>query len=198
MIISCVRTCHVCGCGLLSVISFYRAGFFFLVCACISERLNPALVLLSLPKTSSVCPPLLNLIRSTTLDSMLEVDKVKPLQCVQTNNSYFKWPPQRVRRRPPVAILCPEPPVSPWQVQWLPWLRVMPEHVGLYLVRDLMAPHWGCLSHRQPHWRHCGRWKRESGGRESRGEGMGAGSEESVEGRLERLKLKRGREGWTK
>lgn len=29
------------------------------------------------------------------------------------------------------------------------WLWVMPEHMGLYLVRNLMALHWGCLSCRQ-------------------------------------------------
>lgn len=38
-------------------------------------------VLLLLLKTSSVCP-LLNLIHSTALDSMLEVAGVKPLRCV--------------------------------------------------------------------------------------------------------------------
>ena len=44
-------------------------------------QLDLVLLLLLLPKTLSVCP-LLNLIQSTTLDSMLEVDKVKLLQCV--------------------------------------------------------------------------------------------------------------------
>lgn len=29
------------------------------------------------------------------------------------------------------------------------WLWVTPEHMGLYLVRNLMALHWGCLSRRQ-------------------------------------------------
>lgn len=41
----------------------------------------------------------------------------------------------------------------------------MPEHVGLYLVRNLMAIHWGCLSHRQPHWWHRGRWEGAKGGK---------------------------------
>lgn len=36
------------------------------------------------------------------------------------NNSYFKRSPQRVLHCMPTAILCLEPPVPLWQVQWLP------------------------------------------------------------------------------
>jgi len=36
------------------------------------------------------------------------------------NNSYFKRSPLWVLPCPPAAILCPEPLVSLWQVQWLP------------------------------------------------------------------------------
>lgn len=56
--------CHFC-CTVVSV--------------CKHVQLNQELVLL-LPKSLSVCP-LFNLIQSTTLDSMLELDKVRVLQC---------------------------------------------------------------------------------------------------------------------
>ncbi|TNN57735.1 hypothetical protein EYF80_032013 [Liparis tanakae] len=80
-------------------------------------------------RTSSSHPPvltLLHLIQSATLASMLDVDEFKPLRHLVPRD----------------ASLTSSMAACLW---------VTPEHVGLYLVRDLMPLHWGCLSHRQPH-----------------------------------------------
>lgn len=78
------------------------------------------------------------------------------------NNSYFKCSPLQVMHCLPAAILCPEPPVSLWQVQWLPGC-------GSFLNT------WGCILS-GTWWLYTGaayltdsltggRWKRERKGR---------------------------------
>lgn len=66
----------------------------------------------------------------------------------------------------------------------------MPEHMELYLVRNLMALHRGCLSYRQPHWQVKEREQREGEieGKEIREEGMRAGDVKIEEGGYEQLR----------
>lgn len=100
----------------------YRLWFFFFVCVYISEHAGTT--------ECSACA-------FVTAQDFLRLPPAQPYPVYNSwqhargrqgqtspvclnNNSYFKRSPQRVLHCMPTAILCPEPPVSLWQVQWLP------------------------------------------------------------------------------
>lgn len=71
------KPCRISGCGLYLSYHLLSNICDFLSCFCVYKYMcfyHPSLSVYSLP----------NLIQLTALDSMLEVDKVKPVHCVQT------------------------------------------------------------------------------------------------------------------
>ncbi len=100
----------------------YNLWFFFLVCVYISERVSTtesgACAFVTTQDILCLPPAQPYPVYNSWQHARGGQGQTSPV-CLN-NNSYFKCSPLRVLHCPPAAILRPEPPVSLWQVQWLP------------------------------------------------------------------------------